>query len=228
MRVADVVTAYDIRGRSPGALSPDVARALGSAFAQVVVLPEGGSGVVVGRDMRATSPALADAFVEGVRSHGVGVTLLGLCSTDALYYASGARAEPGAMVTASHNPAGDNGIKLCRSGARPVGRDSGLGEIRDLAQWILDRGALHTSPATTPGEVREVDLLDDYAAHLHSLVDLGGIRPLHVVVDSGNGMAGNTTLRLISTPTVTNVAGSHHSWLRTVMPGYVPSSPPSP
>ncbi|GAA4871474.1 phosphomannomutase/phosphoglucomutase [Serinicoccus chungangensis] len=192
MRVADVITAYDIRGRVPGPLTPEVARALGSAFAQVVVLPEGHREMVLGKDMRESSSELAGAVLEGARSQGVDVTDLGLCSTDALYYASGSRGLPGAMVTASHNPAGYNGIKLCRAGARPVGQESGLGEIRDLAQWLLDRGALHALAAGPPGAVRHADVLPDYAGHLHSLVDLDGIRPLRLVVDAGNAMAGLT------------------------------------
>ncbi|WP_237767655.1 phosphomannomutase/phosphoglucomutase [Serinicoccus sp. CUA-874] len=193
VEVAAVVKAYDVRGLVPEQLDAGTARALGSAFAQVVVRPEGHAGIVLGRDMRATSPELADAFAGGVLEQGVDVTDIGLCSTDGLYHASGTRDLPGAMVTASHNPAGYNGIKLCRAAAAPVGRDSGLAEIRDLAQWLLDRGDLHqlTAPASA-GRRQEVDLLADYAAHLHSLVDLGGIRPLHVVVDAGNGMAGHT------------------------------------
>lgn len=193
VEVAAVVKAYDVRGLVPEQLDAGTARALGSAFAQVVVRPEGHAGIVLGRDMRATSPELADAFAGGVLEQGVDVTDIGLCSTDGLYYASGTRDLPGAMVTASHNPAGYNGIKLCRAAAAPVGQDSGLAEIRDLAQWLLDRGDVHqlTAPASA-GRRQEVDLLADYAAHLHSLVDLGGIRPLHVVVDAGNGMAGHT------------------------------------
>ena len=192
MQVADVITAYDIRGRTPEPLTPEVARVLGAAFAQVVVLPEGHRGAVLGWDMRETSPGLADAFADGLREQGVDATLVGLCSTDALYYASGSRDEPGAMVTASHNPAGYNGIKLCRGGARPVGQESGLGEIRDLAQWLLDRGDLHALPPGPRGTLRHLDVLPDYAAHLHSLVDLEGVRPLRLVVDAGNGMAGLT------------------------------------
>ena len=193
MRLADVVKAYDIRGLVPEQLDPTVAWALGSAFAQVVAGPEGEDGVVIGWDMRDSSPDLARAFGDGVRQHGIDVTLIGLCSTDGLYYASGARQQAGAMVTASHNPAGYNGIKLCRRGARPVGQDSGLPEIRDLAQWLLDRGSMHDLPtAAEPGAVAETDLLADYAAHLHSLVNLDGIRPLRIVIDAGNGMAGHT------------------------------------
>ncbi|MDQ5840118.1 MAG: hypothetical protein M3537_02975, partial [Chloroflexota bacterium] len=116
----------------------------------------------------------------------------GLCSTDGLYYASGALDVPGAMFTASHNPAQYNGIKLCRSGARPVGQDSGLPEIRDLAQSLLDDGTSSPAPQTAPGTISERDVLADYAQFLRGLVDLSEIRPLTVVVDAGNGMGGHT------------------------------------
>ena len=193
VRLADFIKAYDVRGLVPEQLSPRVARALGSAFAQVVVVPEGETGVVIGQDMRSSSPELARAFAAGVTGHGIDVTMIGLCSTDGLYYASGALQQAGAMFTASHNPAQYNGIKLCRRGARPVGQDSGLAETRDLAQWMLDRGSLHGLPtADRAGSVTETDLLADYAAYLHSLVDLTDIRPLKLVVDAGNGMAGHT------------------------------------
>ncbi|ANS78423.1 Phosphomannomutase [Serinicoccus hydrothermalis] len=192
MRLAEVVKAYDVRGLVPEQLDATVARALGSAFAQVVVRPEGQTGIVLGRDMRESSPELAAAFADGVLAQGVDVTDIGLCSTDGLYHASGTRSLPGAMVTASHNAAGYNGIKLCRAGAAPVGHDSGLAEVRDLAQWLLDRGEMHRLSAPSPGRRQETDLLHEYAAHLHSLVDVSGIRPLHVVVDAGNGMAGHT------------------------------------
>ncbi|WP_122262338.1 phosphomannomutase/phosphoglucomutase [Ornithinimicrobium cerasi] len=193
VRLADFVKAYDVRGLVPEQLSPEVAAALGSAFAQVVVLPEGESGVVVGHDMRASSPGLSQAFAAGVAAHGVDVTTIGLCSTDGLYYASGSLGLAGAMFTASHNPAAYNGIKLCRSAARPVGQDSGLAEVRDLAQWLLDRGPQHAAlHAGRPGTVTARDVLADYAAYLRSLVDLRGGRHLTVVVDAGNGMAGLT------------------------------------
>lgn len=192
-RLQDFIKAYDVRGLVPEQLGPRVAAALGSAFAQVVVRPEGHEAMVIGHDMRDSSPELSRAFAEGVAAHGVEVTMIGLCSTDGLYYASGVRGVPGAMFTASHNPAAYNGIKLCRSGARPVGLDTGLAEVRDLAQWLLDRGEHHTLPAADrPGPIVETDLLGDYADFLHSLVDLTAIRPLTVVVDAGNGMAGHT------------------------------------
>ena len=193
--LSQIIKAYDVRGTVPNQLSPQVVRAIGAAFARVVVLPEvavdgARPGVVVGRDMRDSGPDLVDAFAAGLSAAGVDVTLIGLCSTDGLYYASGQLDLPGAMFTASHNPAEYNGIKLCRSGARPVGQDTGLAEIRDLAQGFLEDGM--PEPVAGPGQVTERELLADYAGFLRSLVDLSGMRPLKVVVDAGNGMAGLT------------------------------------
>jgi phosphomannomutase len=187
--LSDIVKAYDVRGVVPDQLDETVARALGAAFAQVVA-DDGTAPVVVAHDMRPSSPALASAFADGVQSQGRDVVLAGLASTDGLYYASGALQAPGAMFTASHNPAQYNGIKLCRSGARPVGADTGLADVRRIAEQILDAGQ---PPAPErPGERHERDLLADYAQHLRGLVDLSDVRPLTVVVDAGNGMAGHT------------------------------------
>nr|WP_255427673.1 phosphomannomutase/phosphoglucomutase [Yimella sp. cx-51] len=198
--LSEFIKAYDVRGLVPEQLSEPVARAIGSAFAQVTVLPAGETSVVVGHDMRPSSPALSRAFADGVAQHGVDVTLIGLCSTDGLYYASGVLDVPGAMFTASHNPAQYNGIKLCRAGARPVGQDTGLADIRDLAQWTLDRGDLHQlSGSARTGTISERDLLDDYARFLRNLVDLRGGRPLKVVVDTGNGMGGHTVPAVLGT-----------------------------
>jgi phosphomannomutase len=202
--LADVVKAYDVRGTVPDQLDTRVTRALGAAFAEVVVRPDGATGCVVGHDMRDSSPELSQAFADGARSRGVDITLIGLASTDGLYYASGALDLPGAMFTASHNPAAYNGIKMCRAGARPVGQDTGLDDVRDTAERILaadppdpaDPG--HPShptvadPGGESGALEERDVLADYAAFLRSLVDLSGIRPLKVVVDAGNGMGGHT------------------------------------
>ncbi|GGL28821.1 phosphomannomutase/phosphoglucomutase [Phycicoccus endophyticus] len=188
--LADVVKAYDVRGIVPDQLDEEVARALGAAFAEVVLLPEGADGALVGHDMRESGPALVEAFGHGVRSRGLEVTVIGLCSTDGLYYASGDLGLPGAMFTASHNPARYNGVKLCRGGAAPVGRDSGLTAIRELAERML-AGEV-SDPDVRTGARGERDLLPDYAAFLRGLVDLSGIRPLRVVVDAGNGMAGLT------------------------------------
>jgi phosphomannomutase len=193
-RLSEFIKAYDVRGLVPLQLNDAVAFAIGSAFARVVALADGASSIVVGHDMRASSPGLSRSFAAGAASHGVDVTLIGLCSTDGLYYASGALDVPGAMFTASHNPAQYNGIKLCRSGARPVGQDTGLGEIRELAQTLLDTdGAAGALAAEVPaGEISERDVLPDYAQFLRGLVDLSELRPLIVVVDAGNGMGGLT------------------------------------
>lgn len=191
--LSSIVKAYDVRGIVPDELNESVARALGTGF--VLALREGGDPagtIVLAYDMRASSPGLAAAFAEGARSAGAGVVDAGLGSTDLLYYAAGALDLPGAMFTASHNPAQYNGIKLCRAGAKPIGQDSGLTRIRDLAQALLDGTTPAPSPAGTEAGVVRRELLADYAAHLRTLVDLGGIRPLTVAVDAGNGMAGYT------------------------------------
>jgi phosphomannomutase len=188
--LSHIVKAYDVRGIVPDQLDVSVARALGTAF--VEMLREAGDDadrIVIAHDMRDSGPGLAAAFAAGANSAGAAVVGIGLGSTDELYYASGALNLPGAMFTASHNPARYNGIKLCRAGARPVGQDSGLAVVRQRAEELLnDLDAV----ADGPRLVEERDLLADYAAHLRSLVDLSGIRPLKVVVDAGNGMGGYT------------------------------------
>ncbi|GGM05429.1 phosphomannomutase/phosphoglucomutase [Streptomyces fumigatiscleroticus] len=184
--LSQIVKAYDVRGVVPDQWGEATAELFGAAFTEVT----GASAIAVGHDMRPSSPGLARAFARGAAARGVDVTEIGLCSTDQLYYASGALDLPGAMFTASHNPARYNGIKLCRAGAAPVGQDTGLAEIRELVERWLGSGA--PAPAATPGTVTRRDTLDDYAAHLRSLVDLGSIRPLKVVVDAGNGMGGHT------------------------------------
>lgn len=192
--LATIVKAYDVRGLVPDQLDADVAKALGAAFVDVVAAPEAGGRpleVVVARDMRPSGRDLVAAFAAGANQRGADVVDAGLGSTDLLYYAAGALDRPGAMFTASHNPASYNGIKLCRAGAAPVGTDSGLVQVRELAQrYLEDTQAVPT--AERVGTVREVSLLEDYARHLRGLVDLGAIRPLRVVVDAGNGMAGLT------------------------------------
>jgi len=190
-RLADFCKAYDVRGIVPDQLNDEVATAIGAAFARVVAAPAGAGAVVIGHDMRPSSPNLSAAFARGVASTGLGVTHVGLCSTDGLYYASGALDLPGAMFTASHNPAQYNGIKLCRPGARPVSRDTGLVQITELAQAWLDEPSSRPV-ADRPGEITHRELLGDYAAFLRGLVDLSGSRPLKVVVDAGNGMGGHT------------------------------------
>ncbi|GAB2493373.1 phosphomannomutase/phosphoglucomutase [Nocardiopsis aegyptia] len=171
-----------MRGVIPDTFDAGIARAIGAAFAHVV----GGPAVVVAHDMRPSSPELATAFGEGVTSQGVDVVFTGLGSTDLLYYGSGQLDLPGAMFTASHNPAEYNGIKMCRAGAAPISSDTGLDEIRRLAEKGVPA---HDGPR---GSVTEKDLLPGYAAYLRDLVDLSGIRPLKVAVDAGNGMGGHT------------------------------------
>ncbi len=190
--LSDFIKAYDVRGLVPEQLDAEVARAIGSAFAEVVAIPAQASAVVVGYDMRPSSPELSHAFAEGVAGHGLDVVIIGLCSTDGLYFASGSMGLPGAMFTASHNPAAYNGIKLCRAGASPVGQDSGLAQITEVAQAIVDGERPVAPQGVAPGAIGEKDTLEDYAHLLRSLVDLTAIRPLKVVVDAGNGMGGFT------------------------------------
>jgi phosphomannomutase len=184
--LSQLVKAYDVRGVVPDQWDETLAELFGAAFVQVT----GADAIVTGHDMRPSSPGLSRAFARGAAARGVDVTEIGLCSTDQLYYASGAFGLAGAMFTASHNPAQYNGIKMCRPGAAPVGQDTGLSEIRELVESWIDSGA-PTSDAT-PGTITQRDTLEDYSAHLRGLVDLTSIRPLKVVVDAGNGMGGHT------------------------------------
>ncbi|MDQ0991269.1 phosphomannomutase/phosphoglucomutase [Streptomyces sp. V3I7] len=184
--LSQIVKAYDVRGVVPDQWDESLAELFGAAFAEVT----GADAIVVGHDMRPSSPGLSGAFARGAAARGVDVTEIGLCSTDQLYYASGALGLPGAMFTASHNPAQYNGIKMCRAGAAPVGQDTGLAEIRALVERRLESGP--PEPAAATGTVTRRDTLEDYAAHLRSLVDLTSSRPLKVVVDAGNGMGGHT------------------------------------
>jgi len=185
-----IVKAYDVRGTVPDQLNETVAEALGAAFVQTLGAAAGR--IVLAHDMRESGPGLVAAFARGARAAGAGIVDAGLGSTDLLYFASGALDLPGAMFTASHNPAKYNGIKMCRAGARPIGQDTGLAEIRDRAQAILDGSVPSPVRAASEGDVESRDLLADYASHLRSLVDLTRIRRLKVVVDAGNGMAGYT------------------------------------
>ena len=188
--LSKIVKAYDVRGIVPDQFDETIARALGTAF--VEMLRESGDDadqMVIAHDMRESGPGLAAAFAAGANATGAAVINIGLASTDELYYASGALKLPGAMFTASHNPAQYNGIKLCRAGAKPVGQDSGLAVVRQRAEELL--GDLNAE-ADGPSLVERRDLLGDYAAHLRSLVDLSAIRPLKVIVDAGNGMGGHT------------------------------------
>ncbi len=180
----EIVLAYDIRGVVPDQLDARVAHALGVAFASFADAPE----VLVARDMRPSGPELVEAFTEGVRRQGVDIVDIGLASSDLLYFASGALDRPGAMFTASHNPAEYNGIKLCVAGARPVGIDSGFEEIKRVAQSVLD--AAGPAPAAELGRRTSQDLLERFVDHVLSFIDPSELRPMRVVADTANGMGG--------------------------------------
>ena len=185
MSVLDqIVKAYDIRGTVPDQLDADVAHALGVGFASFV----NADTVVVARDMRPSGPKLVDAFSRGLLEQGVDVVDIGLASTDLMYFASGTLDVPGAMFTASHNPAGYNGIKLCLAGARPVGVDSGLAEVRDVAERVLDGHS--PREAATAGTWSERDMLAAFADHVLTFVDPAEIGSMRVVADTANGMGG--------------------------------------
>ncbi len=174
-----VFKAYDVRGVVPDDLDEDLARAIGSAFAEF----SGAPAIAIGRDCRLSSPALAHALAEGMTARGADVVDLGLASTDLLYFASGSLDLPGVMITASHNPKQYNGLKFCLAGARPVGEETGLREIRALVEQGL-------SPGPTRGAVQERDLLPAYVEHVLTFVDADRIRPLTIVIDTANGMGG--------------------------------------
>jgi len=185
--LSSIVKSYDVRGLVDSELTPEVVRALGAAFVDVIV--GSGNQLVLGHDMRESSPILAEAFIEGAQSAGASVISIGLCSTDMVYFASGTKDVPSVMFTASHNPATYNGLKFSRRKAQGVSMNTGLAEIRDRALQYL---AGEVSYGTHSGEIIHEDLLADYAAYLRSLVALDSIRPLRVVVDAANGMAGHT------------------------------------
>lgn len=183
---ASIFKAYDIRGLVDEEITPDFTFAVGAAFARFLKIQREPATVVIGEDMRASSPELAEAFSAGVTSQGLDVIRIGLASTDLLYFAAGKLNLPGAMFTASHNPAAYNGIKLCFSGARPIGKESGL--------LVIEKFVEEGIPLSTHqfGLESSRDMLDEYVTHLLSLVDLTGIKPLKIVIDAGNGMAGHT------------------------------------
>jgi phosphomannomutase len=184
-----IFKAYDIRGTVPDQLDAEVCRAIGSAFARFVGSAGGGQSaerprILVARDMRPSGVDLTRAFSAGVTAQGVDVVDLGMASTDLIYFAAGRLDAPGAMFTASHNPAQYNGIKLCLAGAKPVGEDTGLEEIKAMvASGDVAGGDTH-------GSVSQMDLLGDYAAHVRGFVDADVLRPLKVVADTANGMGG--------------------------------------
>jgi phosphomannomutase len=179
-----IVKAYDIRGTVPDQLDPQIAHAFGVAFAELTRAPR----VLVGRDMRPSGVELVAAFAEGLMVQGIDVVDVGLVSTDLIYFAAGRYDAPGAMFTASHNPAQYNGIKLCLAGARPVGADTGLADVRRVAEAVLI--GRRPVPASTPGHLTKVDLLDEFADHVVSFIDPTAVAPLRVVADTANGMGG--------------------------------------
>ncbi|MEN3273993.1 MAG: phosphomannomutase, partial [Actinomycetota bacterium] len=174
-----IFKAYDIRGLVPEQLDADLAWKIGAAFAKFTGAPS----ILVARDMRPSGQALSEAFAAGANSQGVDIVDLGLASTDLIYYAAGRFDSPGAMFTASHNPAGYNGIKLCLAGAAPVGEDTGLREIKAMVEEGVPS-------ASTTGSVTTREVLGEYAAHVRSFVDVSALRPLRVVADCANGMGG--------------------------------------
>jgi phosphomannomutase len=179
--LAKIFKAYDIRGVYPTELNEKAASRIGAAFGRFT----GADRIVLGRDMRTSSPALAEAFVDGARRAGTSVVDFGLVSTDGLYFGSGVFDAPGAMFTASHNPAEYNGLKLCREGAAPIASDTGLEQIRHLAEEGLVEGS-------SAGGLDHRNILDEYAVHCRSFVDAAALRPVKVAIDAGNGMAGLT------------------------------------
>jgi phosphomannomutase len=174
-----VFKAYDIRGLVPEELDAPMCRSIGAAFARFAGAPR----VLIARDMRPSGVELSAAFADGVRSQGIDVVDLGMASTDLIYYAAGRLDSPGAMFTASHNPAQYNGIKLCLAGAKPVGEETGLAEIKAMA-------AAGVEPAAHAGALTQQDLLDDFAAHVRSFVDVNVLKPLKLIADTANGMGG--------------------------------------
>jgi len=188
------VKTYDVRGLVGTELTDDVVEALAAGFVDEV--GAAGRTVVVGHDMRDSSPGFAAAFIRGATARGANVTNLGLCSTDESYFASGSWNAPAAMFTASHNPAAYNGIKFSRAGAQGISLDTGLAAIRDRATEYLDSGI---TAVAEPGESSTHDVIAEYSEYLRSLVDLSSIRSLKVVVDAGNGMGGLTVPAVLGT-----------------------------
>ncbi|MEM7140505.1 MAG: phosphomannomutase/phosphoglucomutase [Actinomycetota bacterium] len=177
-----IFKAYDVRGTVPDQFDADGARAIGGAFARFVA-EQGESSIVVGHDMRPEGGEFSAAFGDGAMAHGVDVVDVGLCATDMMYYASGVLEMPGAVFTASHNPAGYNGIKMCLAKAAPIGGDTGLDAIKAMAMAGPD-------PTGSTGTRAERDMLGGYVEHVHSFVDTSALKPLKVVADTANGMGG--------------------------------------
>ena len=206
-----IFKAYDIRGTVPDQLDAELCRRIGAAFARFA----GAERVLIARDMRPSGEELSGAFAEGVTGQGVDVVDLGMASTDLIYYAAGSLDAPGAVFTASHNPAKYNGIKLCLAGARPVGQDTGLAEVKKLAGEEL-------SPAGSRGSVSHQDLLGVYADHVRSFVDRDKLRPLRIVADTANGMGG------LVAPAVFDGLPFEVEYLFPELDGTFPNHPPDP
>jgi phosphomannomutase len=181
------VKTYDVRGLVGSELTPEVVRSFGAGFADELALS--GKYLIIGHDMRDSSPTFAQAFAEGAMARGANVKMLGLCSTDMTYFASGNLDLPAVMFTASHNPASYNGIKFSRAGARGISLQTGLSAIRDRAMHYFESGI---SASASNGSMESLNLMADYAGYLRALVDLTNIRPLKIVVDTANGMGGLT------------------------------------
>ena len=188
--IDQIIKAYDVRGLVENYVTPEFVFDVGQAFAMLVK----SECIVVGHDMRQSSPELVRAFSEGVNLQGTHVINIGLCSTDQLYFATGKLKMPGAMFTASHNPAPYNGIKMAQAFAKPIGRDSGLDFIRE----VLLNGNYDEPNKNKIGSITSQDLLEEYAQFLNNLVDCKEIRPLKVVIDAGNGMAGHTAPKIFA------------------------------
>jgi len=210
-RLDSIFKAYDIRGLVPAQLDEVTAERIGAAFAAF----SGADRIAVGRDCRLSSPALAAALIAGIAGHGTGVDDLGMITTDMVYFAAGSLDRPGAMVTASHNPQGWNGIKLCLPGAAPVGAGTGLEEVRRLVEHP-------PAPAGPPGEVQRVDVLSGYVDHLLSIVDGSGLTGLRVAADGGNGVAG------VAVPAVFDRLPAHLIGLFLEPDGRFPNHHPDP
>ena len=187
--LGSIFKAYDVRGVVPDELDFRRAYAIGAAFGRFAAERDGAERLLVARDMRESGEELARAVMAGAASSGIGVVDLGLTSTDLMYFASGHLNAPGAMLTASHNPPQYNGMKFCLSGARPIGQDTGLADIRRLAEEALE-GAPEAGAVHGPLDVEHLDLLGRFAEHVHSFVDISALAPLRVVADTANGMGG--------------------------------------
>jgi phosphomannomutase len=210
-----IFKAYDVRGTVPDQLDARACRAIGWAFARFAATGR----VLVARDMRESGQALSAAFIAGARVAGADVIDIGLASTDTIYYASGRLDAPGAMFTASHNPAAYNGIKFCLAGAKPVGQDTGLAEIRQAAEQAMASGA---DDGDETGGYEKRDVLAEYAAHVRSFVDVASLRPLTIVADTANGMGG------LIAPAVFAGLPFEVIWLFPELDGTFPNHPADP